>query len=374
MSGRNKTSYERLVDDLRHAGCQVIENGDGSAKAQCPFAGHGAGNGDLNPSLSIRAIDGQVLVYCHTGCDTADVVKHLGRSMADLYDHGSRGTAYRYPDGRIVQRKPNKSFSQSGNKEGNALFRADKIGDATHVYVCEGEKDVLAIESIGGVAVPSAMGAGNADKFDWTPLKGKDITAVAHRDKAGYGYAREVVKLLDGIAASVKVVVSKVDADKADAADHIAAGFGLDEFIEIQLDQDEKAGAVKMEVPNGDHLIDMVAGWYHRFIACDEEDLHILALFTIHTHLAAECYTTPRLPLDSAMPGSGKTTVCEHIKRLGCNAVHFASLSSTALLVRILQDGIRTLLIDEGWVPFRVPSRAMKAVPAYSQRRCSPGK
>ena len=47
------------------------------------------------------------------------------------------------------------------------------------------------------------------------------------------------------------------------------------------------------------------------------------------------------------MHGSGKTTVCEHLARLACNAVHFASLSSTALLVRILQDGICTLLIDE---------------------------
>lgn len=95
-------------------------------------------------------------------------------------------------------------------------------------------------------------------------------------------------------------------------------------------------------------LLDRVAAWYKRFVAVtDDADLDILALFTVHTHLAEECYTTPRLQLDSAMEGSGKTTVCEHLSRLACNAVHFASLSSTALLVRILQDGICTLLIDE---------------------------
>src|ERR1700758_4483628 len=97
----------------------------------------------------------------------------------------------------------------------------------------------------------------------------------------------------------------------------------------------------------GAALLDAVRGWYERFIVADAEDLDILALWTVHTHLAAECYSTPRLQLDSAMPGSGKTTVCEHLTRLACNATHFASLSSTALLVRILQEGIATLLIDE---------------------------
>jgi len=97
----------------------------------------------------------------------------------------------------------------------------------------------------------------------------------------------------------------------------------------------------------GADLLDAVRGWYERFIVADAEDLDILALWTVHTHLAAECYSTPRLQLDSAMPGSGKTTVCEHLTRLARNATHFASLSSTALLVRILQEGIATLLIDE---------------------------
>jgi hypothetical protein len=97
----------------------------------------------------------------------------------------------------------------------------------------------------------------------------------------------------------------------------------------------------------GADLLDAVRDWYRRFIAADDADLEILALWTVHTHLAAECYTTPRLQLDSSMPGSGKTTVCEHLGRLACNATHFASLSSTALLVRMLQNGICTLLIDE---------------------------
>ena len=81
--------------------------------------------------------------------------------MADLFDDRN-GATYRYPDGRRVHRKLDKTFPQSGNTKGNALFHADRIGDAETVYVVEGEKDVLAIESAGGAAVCSAMGAGAA--------------------------------------------------------------------------------------------------------------------------------------------------------------------------------------------------------------------
>lgn len=95
-------------------------------------------------------------------------------------------------------------------------------------------------------------------------------------------------------------------------------------------------------------VLDNVEAWYKRFIVvCDELDLALMALWTVHTHLAEECYTTPRLLLDSITYSSGKTTVCEHMHRLACNAVHFATISSTPLLVRILENGVRTLLIDE---------------------------
>ncbi len=94
-------------------------------------------------------------------------------------------------------------------------------------------------------------------------------------------------------------------------------------------------------------VLDEVKAWFKRFIYADDEDLDILALFNVHTHLARECFTSLRLQLDSAMPNSGKTTVCEHLHHLAYNPYHFAVLSSTPLLVRILQKDIATLLIDE---------------------------
>lgn len=92
----------------------------------------------------------------------------------------------------------------------------------------------------------------------------------------------------------------------------------------------------------------MARNWLGRFITpLNESDLDLLTLWAAHTHLVSETYTTPRLILDSPTHGSGKTTVLEHLQRLCVNPVQAASLSSPALLTRILEAGLRTVLIDE---------------------------
>jgi hypothetical protein len=102
------------------------------------------------------------------------------------------------------------------------------------------------------------------------------------------------------------------------------------------------------DIETGARLLDDVEVWFSRFIAMpDPHDYALLVLWTISTHLANALYTTARLVIDSTMPGSGKTTVLEHLAHLCWSAVQAASISSPALLVRLLQDGVRTLLIDE---------------------------
>lgn len=95
-------------------------------------------------------------------------------------------------------------------------------------------------------------------------------------------------------------------------------------------------------------LLDDIESWFKRFIAVpDDRDLRLLTLWTVSTYLATELYTSPRLLIDSTMPGSGKTTVLDHLSRLAHKPVQAASLSSPALLVRMLEHGVRTVLIDE---------------------------
>lgn len=95
-------------------------------------------------------------------------------------------------------------------------------------------------------------------------------------------------------------------------------------------------------------VLQSVRNWLERFVCVsDDADLDVLTLWAAHTWVAFETYTTPRLILDSTMPGSGKTTVLDHFSRLCYSPVQMASVSSPALLARLLNEGPRTLLIDE---------------------------
>ena len=102
------------------------------------------------------------------------------------------------------------------------------------------------------------------------------------------------------------------------------------------------------EFVDGNLLLVEVREWFGRFLkTVNDSDLDLLALWTVHTHVALETYTTPRLLIDSPVPGSGKTTCVEHLSRLCLNPVQMATLSSPAMLARMLDAGMRTLLIDE---------------------------
>lgn len=98
----------------------------------------------------------------------------------------------------------------------------------------------------------------------------------------------------------------------------------------------------------GEAVLDATRAWLATYVlTATPEDLDLLTLWATHTHLCNETWSTPRLLLDSPMPGSGKTTVLDHLNRLCLNPVQAASLSSPSLLARLLENGPRTILIDE---------------------------
>ncbi|MDF2562563.1 MAG: hypothetical protein K0R99_4009 [Microbacterium sp.] len=110
-------------------------------------------------------------------------------------------------------------------------------------------------------------------------------------------------------------------------------------------------GSTVPTVPDGSKVsgvLNDIRRWLERYICVvDELDIDVLTLWAAHTHVAFETYTTPRLVLDSTMPGSGKTTVLEHLQRLALRPIQAASISSPALLARMLDKEMRTILIDE---------------------------
>jgi Protein of unknown function (DUF3631) len=95
-------------------------------------------------------------------------------------------------------------------------------------------------------------------------------------------------------------------------------------------------------------VVDRIRNWLALFICpMNPSDLDLLALWITHTHLVNETYTTPRLLIESPVPESGKTTVLEHIARLAADPMQMSSVSSPAMITRVLEHRTRTLLIDE---------------------------
>ncbi|MBA2639915.1 MAG: AAA family ATPase [Nocardioidaceae bacterium] len=242
MSGRqpaddrslSTTAYWRVLDALGEHGSKVKANGV-SATAQCPA------HDDHNPSLRLRRIDGQALLHCHAGCGTADVLAALDLTLGALYDEPT-GARYDYTDRagtvlRTVHRSPDKRFRQSGHTKGTApLYRLPAVVQAVAagqpVYLVEGEKDVHALESLGAVATTSPMGASNWAKVDPAPLTGAHVVVVGDQDETGKTYAAAAVDTLHDLAASVRLARPKVGND---AADHVAAGYDLDDLEPAEL-------------------------------------------------------------------------------------------------------------------------------------------
>lgn len=97
----------------------------------------------------------------------------------------------------------------------------------------------------------------------------------------------------------------------------------------------------------GHDVLDDVAAFVARFSAFPSEHCApTLALWYAHTHAADQFYVTPRLVLDSAEPGSGKTRVLEVAQYL-VRAPEMTISATPAALFRLVSMGPITILFDE---------------------------
>src|SRR5579884_1364199 len=72
------------LDDLLSRLDHVRRSGSGWS-ARCPS------HDDRNNSLSASQADGKILLCCHAGCDTKDVLTALGLSWSDLFEPSPNG-------------------------------------------------------------------------------------------------------------------------------------------------------------------------------------------------------------------------------------------------------------------------------------------
>ena len=194
--------------------------------ARCPA------HDDRNPSLSLREVDGKVLVHCHAGCDqraVVDVLKARGlwpegqhrqaRRLVTIYDYTDETgnllyQVVRYEPKDFKQRRPDRYGGWEWKKgQRQVLYRMPEVLEAPIVFVVEGEKDAETLRSHGFVATTNAGGA----KAPWLPeytaaLLGAEVILIPDNDQPGRQRVLKIARALLGHAA--RIIVMELDGAK----------------------------------------------------------------------------------------------------------------------------------------------------------------
>jgi len=251
-------ALQRVEEALRHHGRRV----NGRGEWQCP------GHDDRTPSLSVNQGEHGAVIHCHAGCSANEIISALGLEMGDLFDkvegeaprsRTARGivATYNYKDEQknllyqVIRKEP-KSFRQRRpNGHDGWIWNLDGVRPVPYrlpevvaavatgdtVYIAEGEKDCDAIHAAGGVATCNSGGAGKWHDEFARYFEGAHVVIVRDKDEPGIEHARDVFASLRDCVDSLKVVEARAGKD---AADHLAAGFAIEEAVEVEVGPQDK--------------------------------------------------------------------------------------------------------------------------------------
>ncbi len=205
----------------------VLERFQGVRRSRSGWQALCPAHADKNPSLSIDVRGDRILVHCHAGCPTDDVLRAAGIDARELFldsgDGESRIVAeYPYTDEsggllfQVVRREP-KSFRQRRpdgrggwirNVKGVrlVLYRLPEVLAAKSVLICEGEQDVGTARTLNLAATCNPGGVGKWRTEYSEMLRGKHVTIIADADEPGRKHAQNVAASLSGKAATVQLL------------------------------------------------------------------------------------------------------------------------------------------------------------------------
>lgn len=218
--------------------------------AKCPC------HEDTHASLSIgEGTDGRILLYCHAGCGYTDIRDALGltpdsdeefvpsdwkgKPIVQYYDYRDENGNLLY----VVCRTADKEFpaydphlQKWRMPSKRVLFHLPDViravADNKTLFIVEGEKDVLTLNSLGHHATCSPGGAGQWKEEYTVYLYNANVCIIADNDEPGKAHARMIAAQLEGVA---DTVVGAIALTGKDVTDHIEAGHSLDELQYLDL-------------------------------------------------------------------------------------------------------------------------------------------
>ncbi|MBS3999161.1 MAG: hypothetical protein KGZ71_01620 [Desulfobulbaceae bacterium] len=188
---------------------------------------------DGTASLSItEESDGTILLYCHAGCETKSILDAVGLTFKDLFIDAPKGkqliATYDYTDekGVLAHRtyryldKGKKTFMQSAFKGGQEIWTLKGVKlypynlvsilkanpNCDDIYIVEGEKDADNLIKRGVIATTSPMGAGKWKKSYNEYFRNQNVVIIPDNDEAGLNHAKDIIKNLQDIAYSIRLI------------------------------------------------------------------------------------------------------------------------------------------------------------------------
>lgn len=239
-----------------------VRNVGGYFMARCPA------HEDREASLSIKPGDTQpIILMCHAGCQTEDILSALDLTWRDIslpeeerptdeewtpagpasavYDYSDEHGALLFQVLRVPQPGGGKTFRQ---RRPDPLAKTGwkwKLGDVKRVlyrlpqliaalengetvWICEGEKDVHALVTLGFAATCNSGGAGKwLDEYT-DHFVDAHVRIIADCDTPGQAHARTIADSIVEIAGSVTILEPVIGKD---ISEHLSKGKTLDELV-----------------------------------------------------------------------------------------------------------------------------------------------
>lgn len=251
----------QLLDDVVARFDDPKPNGTG-IMVRCP------GHEDRKQSLHVSiGDDGRIVLFCHAGCETKDILALRGMKFEDLWPSKTNPraatprkllstTAYDYGDEirkllfQVVRKQfaDGKTFTQRKPKPGGGweytvvgvrmvLFQLADIVESgldTPVLLVAGEKDALRAKREGRLATTNPGGEGK-----WRPeygesLRGRVAPLIPDNDQPGFKHALTVHRALADISERTPIILLEVQ-PKGDLSDWLDAGGKIADLDRIIL-------------------------------------------------------------------------------------------------------------------------------------------
>lgn len=221
-----------------------------SFQVKCPC------HDDKNASLTITRDGEKILMKCHAGCDTRDIVRAIGLTMSDLDNSYKASPSAEWWEGAfntkpeavysygeyIKVRLPGKKIFYGRLRDGKyirgigncekTLYKLSNITKAkqnnNYIYICEGEKDVDTLVSRGYYAV-TAGGVNDWKKEFSQYFRGCRVVLLPDNDEPGQKLMREIKSHIKDYAFAIKTVTTST-IDKGDITDWFNEGNSNSDF------------------------------------------------------------------------------------------------------------------------------------------------